>query len=348
MKSLALVAVAVACVGGQAALAAEPPYQDDRSSAAALVKSLYNAVNRREYARAWSYFGERKPASDLQSFARGYATTERVDVETGEVSEEGAAGSVFFSVPVALRATGTDGRQHVFAGCYTARLVNPAMQTDSFAPMLIEKGSLKPADGSLSEVLPAHCGDGPPAPARDTVLDTVKMRFGAAYGGDCTTLDPDAENGAADPVESDVAFRLPTDSASDPERHARLFRFTCDRAAYNSTEVYYLATPNGPIQALQFATPELDIRYQDNDEQKAVEAIHIVGFTSADRLVNSQYSPDTRSIESHDKWRGPGDASSAGRWIFRNGAFTLVKYDVDASYDGEINPEPVLDYDTAP
>ena len=26
----------------------------------------------------------------------------------------------------------------------------------------------------------------------------------------------------------------------------------------------------------------------------------------------------------------------------------LVKFDVDASYDGEINPEPVLDFHTAP
>ena len=41
-----------------AALAAEPAYLDDRSDAGALVRSFYNALNRHEYSRAWSYFGE--------------------------------------------------------------------------------------------------------------------------------------------------------------------------------------------------------------------------------------------------------------------------------------------------
>ena len=51
--------------------------------------------------------------------------------------------------------------------------------------------------------------------------------------------------------------------------------------------------------------------------------------------------------------RIPSGAASAtprptGTWLFRDGAFSLVQYDVDASYDGEINPETVLDYNTAP
>ena len=42
------------------------------------------------------------------------------------------------------------------------------------------------------------------------------------------------------------------------------------------------------------------------------------------------------------------DASSTGTYLFRGGAFVLVQYDVDASYDGKANPETVLDYNTAP
>jgi hypothetical protein len=34
--------------------------------------------------------------------------------------------------------------------------------------------------------------------------------------------------------------------------------------------------------------------------------------------------------------------------MFRSGTFSLVRYEVDASYDGEINPQPVLDYATGP
>ena len=64
--------------------------------------------------------------------------------------------------------------------------------------------------------------------------------------------------------------------------------------------------------------------------------------------MNSGYDEDTKTITSYSKWRGVGDASSAGTWIFRNGEFALVKYEVDASYDGEINPETVIDFDMAP
>ena len=60
-----------------------PPYVDDRSDAAAIVKSFYNAISRQEYARAWDYFGDQKPATSFDKFVEGYADTERVDVATG-------------------------------------------------------------------------------------------------------------------------------------------------------------------------------------------------------------------------------------------------------------------------
>ena len=50
---------------------AQSAYLDDRSSAEALVHSLYNAVGRKEYARAWEYFGEKKPAKDFKTFVEG-------------------------------------------------------------------------------------------------------------------------------------------------------------------------------------------------------------------------------------------------------------------------------------
>jgi hypothetical protein len=64
--------------------------------------------------------------------------------------------------------------------------------------------------------------------------------------------------------------------------------------------------------------------------------------------VNSSFDEASQTITSASKWRGVGDASDSGTWIFRNGEFTLVKYDVDASYDGEVNPETVLDFHSAP
>ena len=103
-------AVAAACLSAFPSRAsADDKYLDNRSDAAALVRSLYNAVNRKEYARAWDYFGDPKPADTYDKFVEGYVGTTRVDVATGAVSEEGAAGSIFYQVPVAIRAIDQNG-----------------------------------------------------------------------------------------------------------------------------------------------------------------------------------------------------------------------------------------------
>ena len=147
-------------------LAAEPAYLDDRSSAEALVRSLYNAVNRKEFARAYSYFTT-PPADTLDAYAEGYASTASVEVLTGAVGEEGAAGSIFYQVPVAIRAESAGGGTSVFAGCYVVRLASPQIQTEPFVPMSIESGKLGVAQEPLEDAVPERCGDGPPPPPRD-------------------------------------------------------------------------------------------------------------------------------------------------------------------------------------
>lgn len=328
--------------------AAEEAYTDDRSDAAALVRSFYNAVNKHEYARAWGYFGDAKPSKSFDAFVAGYEKTERVEVLTGAVAAEGAAGSTFYYVPVAISATDTGGGSSTFAGCYLARLANPQIQGVPFRPMYLEKGSLKPADGELADVLPQGCPGGPPAEPRDAVAERVEATFRATYAASCQTLDPAAEPDAAKPDIHEIGFRHSYDEAGSAERVARLFRFTCGWGAYNSSEVYYLVDDFGEIGQVHFAQPDLDIRYENETDEAKVEEMRIVGYTASDQAVNSDYDPATRSITTFSKWRGVGDASSTGLYLFREGRFVLVKYDVDASYDEEINPETVLDFDTAP
>ena len=348
MKSASLAAVAFAILSGQAASAAEPPpYLDDRSDAAAVVRSLYNAINRHEYARAWDYFGETKPAGDFSAFAKGYEDTEKVEVETGAVSEEGAAGSIFFGVPVAIRATDKSGEEKIFAGCYTLRQVNGQIQEPPFHPIHIEKGELKPAMVDFEQAVPESCGDGPPPPKKDAALEEAKKAFATAYGQQC---DPDridsADGGRPDSYV--IRYRDSRGGADEPDREVRLFRFFCSLAAYNADAVYYVYDDIGGVRQLQFASPTLDIRYENGDSEGKVEAINVTGFQVDDRAVNSEYDEKTRTITSWSKWRGVGDASSTGTYLFRDGVFSLVQYDVDASYDGEINPQTVVDYNTPP
>lgn len=350
MRPVHLVLPAAAVLLGLSGIrttAQESRYIDDRSSAAAIVDSLYNAVNRKEFARAWDYFGDQKPAKDVAAFAKGYENATQVNITTGNVASEGAAGSTFYYVPVAIISFNKDGSEQVFAGCYTARLANPAIQEPPFHPLHIEKGSLKPSELSYEEAVPESCPDAPPPEETDTVLAQVKTLFATAHA-DC-----DRRLAGSDPNQTDVdqykiPFRYQTDTDEQAEREARVFRFYCTTGAYNEVHVYYQYDEEEGLRELQFATPELDIRYENDDSEGKVESISIVGYQADEKLVNSSYDEASQSIISAPKWRGVGDASSSGRWIFRNGQFTLVKYDVDASYDGEINPETVLDFHTAP
>lgn len=140
-----------------AVLAQDQAYSDNRSDGAALVRSLYNAINRQEYARAYSYFSEEKPPSDYRSFVRGYATTVDVQVITGKVTTEGAAGSIYAPVPVAVKSTEKGGKERIFAGCYITRIVNAAIQEPPFTPLHIESAELEEVDGPLEKALPKVC-----------------------------------------------------------------------------------------------------------------------------------------------------------------------------------------------
>jgi hypothetical protein len=323
-----------------------PPYLDDRSDAAAIVKSFYNAISRQEYARAWDYFGDQKPSKDFQSFVKGYENTQSIRIVTGDPGAEGAAGSTFYSLPVAFLATNKDNSEQVFSGCYTVRQVNPQIQEPPFHGLSIEKAQLQASEQPFEEKLPEKCGDGPAPEPRDAVLEQAKKAFAALHAGQCDSITPGGV--APAPETYDIAFRQTTSSEEEPESHARLFRFYCGMGAYNESHVYYLYDEVEGLREQQFASPELDIRYVDDNSDGKVESMTIIGYTVDDELINSFYDDATKSITSHAKWRGVGDASSSGTWIFRNGTFTLVKYDVDPSYDGEINPETVLDFHTGP
>lgn len=325
---------------------ASDDYLDDRSDAVSLVQSLYNAINRKEYARAWSYFST-PPAASLDEYAAGYSDTESVVLRTGRASEEGAAGSLFYQLPVAIEARGSGGASRVFAGCYELRMANPAVATDEFTPLLIERGRFSVASEPLDEAVPAFCGDGPALPPADLVKDRAVALYEKALGETCLlTKELPAEE--LEPESHELSFRYFYETESEPEHRARLFRFLCNRGAYNESHAYIYSNEYNELRVLSFATPELDIRYRDDDTDGPVDAIYVIGFRSAGELVNSEYDPAGKTINSWSKWRGLGDASSVGTWLFRGGEFSLVRFDVDASYDGEVNPQTVVDYATGP
>ncbi len=148
---LALVMASSSAILGVAQENSLPDYRDDRSTPEAVLKSLYNAVERQEYLRAWSYFADEPDRPDFSTFAKGYEGTEHVRLKLGAAVEEGAAGSLYYSVPAVVEAKGSAGMQ-VFAGCYQLRLIQPAVQEEPpFRPMSIIKGALEKSDASFDK-----------------------------------------------------------------------------------------------------------------------------------------------------------------------------------------------------
>ncbi|PYE35016.1 hypothetical protein C8J35_103422 [Rhizobium sp. PP-F2F-G38] len=161
-RAFASLAVSAALLAGSlsvphAARAQDAPYVDDRSDGAKLVQSLYNAIERKEYARAYAYFGDKPPAGDYASFVLGYKNTVDVEVKTGVVTQEGAAGSLYAPVPVAVRSVDKDGKERVFAGCYVTRIVNAAIQEPPFTPLHIESAELGEVKTPFAEAVPKVC-----------------------------------------------------------------------------------------------------------------------------------------------------------------------------------------------
>ncbi len=123
------------------------PYIDDRSDAAALITSLYNAINQHQYARAYSYWEDSPQRLSFDQFQAGYQDTAHVQVTLGAISGDAGAGQLYWSVPVTLVSTTTTGATQTFAGCYVLHLGQPAIQgTLPFQPLGIQSANIQAAN----------------------------------------------------------------------------------------------------------------------------------------------------------------------------------------------------------
>jgi hypothetical protein len=146
-------------------------YIDNRSGPLEVVQSLINALNRKEYARAYSYWETNAAPSTFAAFQQGYAATQSVTWSFGAVTGDAGAGQFFYKVPVILKAQTTGGLQ-TFAGCYTLHLSNPGIQSQPpYQPIGLRAGSLTLVanNANAAALLQTACTTGvpgnPPTPA---------------------------------------------------------------------------------------------------------------------------------------------------------------------------------------
>ncbi|MDP8998419.1 MAG: DUF1176 domain-containing protein [Pseudomonadota bacterium] len=321
-------------------------YLDDRSTPESLIRSLYNAINMHQYGRAYGYFAD-APAKDFETYSKGFETTIHVDVLLGQSGGDGAAGSIYFNMPIAIRATTTDGKVSYFAGCYTVRAIN-ADQDPPYTPLQIQAHNLKPikADDYATYGLP-KCSDVPPSDAtvaldKDQLIAKAKAQFVSENSAACDkTIETQA--GLNEPKVFPISYHLSSDEAKDAPHQATLFKFVCSMAAYNETDIFYLADSESTLSRLSFAEPQMDISYVGGDDSK-LKSMKVNAMKASDSLINADFDPKSNEISNFAKWRGTGDASSGGTWALNEGEFVLQNYQVDPTYDEKQNPIAVMKY----
>jgi hypothetical protein len=95
-------------------------YLDNMSDPAAVLRSFYNAVNRREYVRAYRYSDAPSLMTPPPEFAAHYAATRAVTLITGDVLHETEAGQSYYFVPTAVTTQLEDGAERRSAVQFSA------------------------------------------------------------------------------------------------------------------------------------------------------------------------------------------------------------------------------------
>jgi hypothetical protein len=143
-------------------------YKDDRSTPSQVIVSLYNAINRHEYLRAYSYWSDPSTSlGPLNAYASGYQNTASVDLVFGQITGDAGMSQVYYTIPVILKATATNGTRTNYAACYVVHAASPdVFGAPPIQPMSIERGSAKISDVQASEasVLSTACSGYPEGP----------------------------------------------------------------------------------------------------------------------------------------------------------------------------------------
>jgi hypothetical protein len=142
-----------------------PFYEHREGTGTQLLKTFYNAINRKEYERAYSYYqGVPNPdpalAAPYAQWVQGYANTVYVTLAAGTETIGAGAGNIFASVPVVLTSTQKDGSKQIFSGCYILHRVNFGISDnplDELWSIRSAKIAAAPANANLDQLLAQTC-----------------------------------------------------------------------------------------------------------------------------------------------------------------------------------------------
>jgi hypothetical protein len=184
--------------------------------------------------------------------------------------------------------------------------------------------------------------DTPAAPAKpeDPAVAAARSFAFSALPGQCD--ERTADN--ADMAEDHSYTLTWKDRYGDPPavHKAALFEIFCFAGAYNVSNVYVLKDEENKLSLVSFAFPTFDVAYADGDETetKLKRDPAVTGYAASFTLTNPSFDEKTQTLSEYAKWRGLGDAWSAGDWQFREGQFVLTRFEIDPIYEANLDNPP--------
>jgi len=132
---------------------------ENTSSPVGLLTAFYDAVNSKDFERAYRYW--ENPPGNSQNFAQGYKDTTSVQLIVQLPARiDGAAGSIYAEIPTVIAARQRDGSERRFVGCYTMRKLNLSpSDVPKQEGWRIYKASVTPipANAALTNLLAEAC-----------------------------------------------------------------------------------------------------------------------------------------------------------------------------------------------
>ncbi len=185
-------------------------------------------------------------------------------------------------------------------------------------------------------VLPALLAIAPPAMAEEAATaETVLAASEAAFGASCYDLGSEIGAGFL-PLRYEVTLSRDEDMV---QTQAVVWQVFCNSGAYNFTHIYWIETDHEGLKPLSFPFPVFDvIREQPDNIDSALKELRLTGWVADHQLVNTDFDPATLTFSHFNKGRGIGDISQSGLWVLGVKGARIVSFDVDESYDGEMNP----------
>ncbi|HEX2910751.1 MAG TPA: hypothetical protein VH186_08090 [Chloroflexia bacterium] len=135
------------------------PVINNRTGALEILNSYYNAINRKDYQLAYSYWvapenpNQNNSGLTFSAFVNGYSQTASVGISTGPFMGNGAAGHVYYPVPVVIVATQKNGTLQNYFGCYLVVQTNAQIgNTPPPYPLFLSSAKIQTAAANADTV----------------------------------------------------------------------------------------------------------------------------------------------------------------------------------------------------